>query len=77
MLDGLTNPWLDEGADAAQRIGVRADPVALRLGVAVSRGLLLELLAGADADAVDASYQLFVDMWQHWADTRSPPAEHL
>jgi AcrR family transcriptional regulator len=54
LLDGLTNPWLDEGADAAQRLGVGADP-----------------------NAVDASYQLFVDMWQHWADSRSPPAEHL
>lgn len=77
VLDGLTNPWLDEGAEAAQQLGVRADAAALRLGVAVSRGLLLELLAGADPDAVDASYRLFVDMWQRWADTRSPPAEHL
>jgi AcrR family transcriptional regulator len=75
LLDGLTNPWLDEGADAATQLGVDADPVALRLGVAVSRGLLLELLAGADPDTVDASYRLFVDMWQQWADTRSPPAE--
>jgi AcrR family transcriptional regulator len=77
LLDSLTTPWLDEGGAAAQRLGVPVDPAALRLGVAVSRGLLLELLAGADDDAVDASYRLFVDMWQHWADTRSSPAEHF
>jgi AcrR family transcriptional regulator len=77
LLDGLTNPWLAEGGAAAERLGMPVDPAALRLSVAVSRGLLLELVAGADPAAVDASYQLFVDMWQHWADTGSPTAEPI
>jgi AcrR family transcriptional regulator len=75
LLGGLTNPWLEEGAAAAERLGMPVDPAAMRLSVAVSRGLLLELVAGADPAAVDASYQLFVDMWRHWADVRSSPAE--
>lgn len=64
LLDSLTTPWLAAGAAVAEQVGIAADPTALRLGVAVSRGLLLELLAGADPAAVDASYELFVDMWE-------------
>jgi AcrR family transcriptional regulator len=66
LLDSLTAPWLDEGDAAARRLGLRADRSAVRLGVAVSRGLLLELAAGADPAEVDDSYRLFVQMWQRW-----------
>jgi AcrR family transcriptional regulator len=58
--DGLTSPWLAEGAGVAERLGVQPDPAALRLGVAVSRGLLLDLLAGASKEEVDDAYALFV-----------------
>jgi AcrR family transcriptional regulator len=64
LLDNLTGPWLEQGARAALRLGVPVDPAALRLGVAVSRGLLLDLVAGADPADVDASYQLFIEMWR-------------
>jgi AcrR family transcriptional regulator len=64
VLDNLTAPWLDQGGEAARRLGAPVDPAALRLGVAVARGLLLELVAGADPADVDASYRLFVEMWQ-------------
>ena len=67
LLDTLTEPWLREAGEAARRLGLPIDPAALRLGVATSRGLLLELLAGADAEEVTASYRLFVEMWQRWA----------
>jgi AcrR family transcriptional regulator len=67
LLDTLTDPWLDQGGAAAERRGLAADPAALRLGVATTRGLLLDLLAGADPAEVDAAYRLFVDMWQRWA----------
>jgi hypothetical protein len=36
--------------------------MALRLGVAVTRGLLLDLPAGADPEQVDASYRLLIDL---------------
>jgi AcrR family transcriptional regulator len=67
LLDNLTTPWLEQGGEAARRLGVPADPAAIRLGVAVSRGLLLELLAGAAPADVDASYRLFVEMSRRWA----------
>jgi AcrR family transcriptional regulator len=57
LLDTLTDPWLDQG-------GQRADRTAVRVGVATTRGLLLDLLAGADPDEVDAAYRLFIDLSQ-------------
>lgn len=68
LLDTLTGPWLDDAAAVARQLDLPVDPGGLRLGVAASRGLLLELLAGADPAEVTASYRLLVDMWRHWAD---------
>lgn len=67
LLDTLTGPWLAEAGEAVRRLGLPIDPAALRLGVATSRGLLLELVAGADPEEVTASYRLFVEMWQRCA----------
>lgn len=58
----LTTPWVDGSAAAASTLAVPADPVAARLGVAVTRGLLLDLVGGADPAAVDAAYRRFVDL---------------
>lgn len=69
LLDTLTGPWLDEAGALARKLDLPVDPAGLRLGVATSRGLLLELLAGADPAEVTASYRLFVEIWQHWATT--------
>jgi len=63
----LTEPWLSEGVAAAEQLGLAASPEAVRLGVAVSRGLLLDLVAGADPDSVDASYALFLEMFAAWS----------
>jgi AcrR family transcriptional regulator len=60
VLAGLTSSWLEDAAAVAGRLGVEPDPAALRLGVAVSRGLLLDLLAGATLDEVTAAHDLFV-----------------
>lgn len=60
VLAGLTTSWLDDAAKVAERLGVEPDRAALRLGVAVSRGLLLDLLAGADHAEVTAAHDLFV-----------------
>src|ERR1700761_6929202 len=48
VLAGLTTSWLDDAEKVAESLGIEPDRAALRLGVAVSRGLLLDLLAGAD-----------------------------
>jgi AcrR family transcriptional regulator len=57
---GLTASWLDDAELAAERLGITADRAMLRLGVAVSRGLLMDLLAGDDPAEVDAAHELFV-----------------
>ena len=72
LLANLTDPWLDEGAAAAARLGYDFDAATVRLGVAVSRGLLLDLVAGADRQEVDAAYRLFVDLLERA--TAGPPA---
>jgi AcrR family transcriptional regulator len=64
MLASLTEPWLRDGVAVAEKLGQPADVAALRLGVAASRGLLLDLLAGADPAEVDAAYQAFIDRFE-------------
>ena len=63
LLASLTDPWLDNGAQVAQRLQIDVDLRAIRVGVAVTRGLLLDLLAGADPDEVDAAYLAFADLY--------------
>lgn len=61
--DAFTAPWLDDATAVADRLGVESSRAALRLGVAVSRGLLLDLLAGAPKEEVDEAYGLFVRLY--------------
>jgi len=54
MLPGAVDAWLtDDGT---------TDPALMRLGLAVMRGLLLDLVATDDRRAVDAAAQAFVDL---------------
>jgi AcrR family transcriptional regulator len=62
--DAFTAPWLDDATAVADRLGVESSRAALRLGVAVSRGLLLDLLAGAPREEVDEAYRLFVRLYE-------------
>jgi AcrR family transcriptional regulator len=59
-----TTPWLEDAADIAGRLGLTYDPVEVRLGVAVIRGLLLDVVSGADLDDATASLERFLTMWQ-------------
>jgi len=61
--DEVTSPWIDSSAEAATAIGVRQDPVDIRLGVAVTRGLLVDLLAGADPAAVNRAFERYLELW--------------
>jgi AcrR family transcriptional regulator len=54
MLPGAVDAWLT-GAGAA-------DPALVRLGLAVMRGLLLDLVGTEDQAGVDAAAQAFVDL---------------
>jgi AcrR family transcriptional regulator len=54
MLPGAVDAWL---ADAGT-----ADPALVRLGLAVMRGLLLDLVATGDRSGVDAAAQAFIEL---------------
>lgn len=56
MLPGAVESWLADDAAAA------VDPAMMRLGLAVARGLLLDLVATDDLDGVDAAARAFIDL---------------
>jgi AcrR family transcriptional regulator len=56
MLPGAVDAWLSEDQST--------DPALVRLGLAVMRGLLLDLVATDDRRGVDAAAQAFVDLIQ-------------
>jgi AcrR family transcriptional regulator len=59
LLPGAVDGWLDAAArDAPNPV----DPAAVRLGLAVVRGLLLDLAGTDDDDGVDAAAAAFVEM---------------
>ena len=68
LRESLTSAWLTEGGAAADALGLTTDVAELRLGIAVARGLLLDLVAGAPWPEVDAAYRRFVDLY----DPQSP-----
>lgn len=57
MVPGAIHDWL---AQVDERAGGSADPAMVRLGLAVTRGLLLDLVATGDRSAVDAAAATFV-----------------
>jgi AcrR family transcriptional regulator len=64
LLDGIIDSWAEPIAEAATAQGTppaeaRAQA---RLSVAVTRGLLLDLLATGDLDAVNAAYERFLTL---------------
>jgi len=75
LRETLTQPWLTDAAEAAKEIGVASDPAELRVGVAVSRGLLLDLVAGADYAEVDEAYRAFVDLYERATDPGVPDVD--
>jgi AcrR family transcriptional regulator len=59
----LTDPWLRSGAAVAATIGTDVDMVDLQLGVAVTRGLLIDVLTTGDAAQATKSLQRYVSLW--------------
>jgi hypothetical protein len=45
-----------------------------RLGVSVTRGLLLDLLATGDVAGVDAAMEAFIDVYASWVEQYAPRA---
>jgi AcrR family transcriptional regulator len=72
LLDGIVDSWIEPMVELARQRGL--DPEAARadarLGVAVSRGLLLDLLATGDRAAVDAAVERYLAQYEALARVR-------
>lgn len=60
---GLTDPWVDVGELVAAELGIAVDENDIRIGIAVTRGLLIDVLATDDATDATRSIERFVEIW--------------
>jgi AcrR family transcriptional regulator len=60
----VTSPWLEDAAEVGAAIGIDAEPVDLRLGIAVTRGLLVDVLTTGEVEPATAALRRFVALWQ-------------
>jgi AcrR family transcriptional regulator len=68
LLEGIVEDWLEPVTEINLALGI-APPLArahARLGLAVTRGLLLDLLATLDVAGVDAAMGAFIDVYTEW-----------
>jgi AcrR family transcriptional regulator len=79
LLDGIVDDWLDPVTEINVALGVPRDLARAhaRLGIAVTRGLLLDLLATRDAAGVDAAMEAFIDVYVTWLDAAGAAADEL
>ncbi len=68
VLDGIVDAWLEPITAVAVARGIprEAARAQARLGVAVTRGLLLDLLATGDIAGVDAAMEAFIELNETW-----------
>jgi AcrR family transcriptional regulator len=68
LLDGIVEDWVEPAAEINASLGVppQLARAHARLGVAVTRGLLLDLLATGDVAGVDAAMEAFIDVYASW-----------
>ena len=73
LLDGIVDDWLDPITEINVSIGLPrpAARAHARLGIAVTRGLLLDLLATTDRAGVDAAMEAFIDVYETWLHDRA------
>ncbi len=80
FLDGIVDSWVEQMAEYARQRGMDPDAarVDARVAVAVSRGLLLDLLAAGDRAAVDAAVERYLAGYQSLTTVTpsSPPRDH-
>lgn len=62
LLDGIIESWIEPAAALGEAMGVPPEDARAfaRLGIAVTRGLLLDLLATEDRAGVDAAMELWI-----------------
>jgi AcrR family transcriptional regulator len=73
MLDGIVEDWVAPAAEINMAMGLDAEQARAhaRLGVAVTRGLLLDLVATRDVDGVNAAMDAFIDVYAAWLRAKS------
>jgi AcrR family transcriptional regulator len=64
FLEQLTDPWIALASELAAGLDLTPDVDELRLGVAVTRGLLIEVLASGEVEGPTASLRRFLDLWE-------------
>jgi len=64
LLDGIVDSWLRPVAEIGESMGLPRETAlaSARLGIAVTRGLLLDLLATGDRAGVDAAMELWIEL---------------
>ena len=65
----LTTPWIAESEPIAAAFDLPFDRAEIRLGVAVTRGLLVDVILTGDVEAATRSLDRFIEMWQPAAGT--------
>jgi hypothetical protein len=58
----FTGPWLATASKAARRLGLEDNPIGTRLGVAVMRGLLIDVITGDQPEEATAALELFIEL---------------
>jgi AcrR family transcriptional regulator len=78
LLDGIVDSWLAPVLELLDRLGFPHEHAAAqaRLGIAVTRGLLLDLLATGERAACDAAMEQYIRLGEAYSAgaTRSAPA---
>jgi AcrR family transcriptional regulator len=66
LLDGIVDAWLAPAAEGFMAYGMTREEAfaQARLGVAISRGLLLDLLATENREAVDAAMEAYIALME-------------
>jgi AcrR family transcriptional regulator len=70
LIEGVIDAWVEPIAEIgiAQGMPPARARAHARLGVAVTRGLLLDLLATGDASGAGAAMEAFIDIYERWLD---------
>lgn len=69
---GLVEPWLADAEAAARMVGITPDRDELRLGMAVTRGLLIDALATGDVAGASRAHERFVALSEAGRTTTPP-----
>ncbi|MEL6981936.1 MAG: TetR/AcrR family transcriptional regulator [Actinomycetota bacterium] len=59
----LTDSWIETAQTVADELGVVVSETELRIGIAVSRGLLIDVLTTGDAGPATRAIERFVEIW--------------